>query len=107
MDLNESVRQWVLRELPYDRTDAALVAYLTGLDAHRLLVVFLNWSSRKIKPQPRTVHKSKAFQQNSLATQHGNDLAQIIADIEQGKDLTKYLPEVSNPIRRKLAGVKT
>src|ERR1019366_10197639 len=83
--------QWVLQNLPYDRGDASLVAYLNGLDAHDLLVVYHNWMSRLVKPQPRTVHKSKAFQQNPLTTQRASDLAQIIGDIEQGRDLKKYL----------------
>ncbi len=91
MSLVESVRQWVLTNLPYDRGDPALVAYLAGLDAHGLLVVYHNWISRLVKPQPRAVHKSTAFQMNLLATQRANDLAQIIADIEQGRDLKKYL----------------
>ena len=68
-----------------------LFAYLAGLDAHGLLVVYHNWISRLVKPQPRAVHKSKAFQRNLLATQRANDLAQIIADIEHGRDLKKYL----------------
>jgi hypothetical protein len=91
VSLVESTRQWVLINLPYDRGDAALVAYLAGLDAHRLLAVYHNWISRLVKPQPRAVHKSKAFQRNPLATQRANDLAQIIADIEHGQDLKKYL----------------
>ncbi|HWY82418.1 MAG TPA: hypothetical protein VNY10_10890, partial [Roseiarcus sp.] len=91
MSLVESTRQWVLTNLPYDHNDAALVAHLAGLDAHGLLVVYHNWISRLVKPQPRAVHKSKAFQRNPLATQRANDLAQIIADIELGRDLKKYL----------------
>lgn len=101
MDLKESVRQWVLRELPYDPGDAALVAYLTGLDAHALLVAFYNWNSRRVSPLHRLVHKSKAFQQNPLATQRASELAQIISDIEQGQDLRKYLSRdiVRAPVR--------
>jgi hypothetical protein len=91
MSLVESARQWVLQTLPYDRADTALVAHLNALDAHGLLVVYHNWMSRRVKPQPRTVVKSKAFQQNPLTAQRASDLAQIIADIEQGRDLTKYL----------------
>ncbi len=91
MSLVESTREWVLTNLPYDRGDAALVAYLAGLDAHGLLVVYHNWISRLVKPQPRAVHKSMAFQRNLLATQRASDLAQIIADIEHGRNLKKYL----------------
>jgi hypothetical protein len=91
VSLKESARQWVLQNLPYDRSDAALVVDLKGLDAHGLLVVYHNWMNRLVKPQPRTVHMSKAFQQNPLIVQRASDLAQIIDDIEQGRDLTKYL----------------
>ncbi len=91
MSLVESTREWVLTNLPYDRGDAALVAYLAGLDAHGLLVVYHTWISRLVKPQPRAVHKSMAFQRNLLATQRASDLAQIIADIEHGRNLKKYL----------------
>jgi hypothetical protein len=91
VNLTESARQWVLKNLPYDRGDAALVAYLNGLAAHGLLVVYHNWMNRLVKPQPRVVRKSKAFQLNPLTIQRASDLAQIIADIEQGRDLTKYL----------------
>lgn len=102
MDLKESVRQWVLRELPYDRGDADLTAYLAGLDAHRLLLVYQNWTCRLVKPQPRVVFKSKAFQENPATTQRAGDLAQIIEDIEQGQDLRKYL---SRDVIRTPAGV--
>src|SRR5208283_2811230 len=47
--------------------------------------------NRLVKPQPRTVLKSTAFQQNLVTAQRASDLAQIIDDIEQGRDLTKYL----------------
>ncbi len=91
MDLKESARQWVLRELPYDRSDAALVADLASRDAHGLLVVYHNWMSRLVRPQPRVVHRSNAFLQNPLTLQRANDLALLIGDIEQGHDLKKYL----------------
>lgn len=91
MPLRESVRQWVLRNLPYDQSDAALLAHLNSLDARGLLIVYHNWMSWLIKPQPRTVLKSKAFQQNLLSTQRASDLTQIIDDIEKGHDLRKYL----------------
>ena len=58
-----------MKNLPYDRGDAALVAYLNGLAAHGLLVVYHNWMNRLVKPQPRVVRKSKAFQLNPLTTQ--------------------------------------
>lgn len=91
MNLKQSARQWVLQNLPYDLSDASLVAHLNGLDAHALLVAYHNWMNRLVKPQARAVHKSRAFQQNPLMTQRASDLTQIVADIEAGRDLTKYL----------------
>jgi hypothetical protein len=91
MNLTDSVRQWVLASLPYDRGDAKVVAYLNGLDAHAALVVYYKSAGRLVPPQPRTVHKSRAFEQNPLTSQRASDLALIIADIEQGRNLKKYL----------------
>ena len=91
VDLKESARQWVLQNLPYDSEDTSLVSYLNSLNAHRLLVIYHNWMNRRVKPQPRIVHKSKVFQQNPLTAQRASDIAQIIDDIKQGRDLTKYL----------------
>lgn len=91
MNLIESARQFVLTNLPYDRGDVSVVAYLQGLDAHRLLVIHHNWMRRVVPPQPRTVHKSHPFRQNSLTVQRASDLTSMIADIEAGRDLKKYL----------------
>jgi hypothetical protein len=108
VNLKESVRQWVLRELPYDSADADLVAYLNGLDAHGLLVVYHNWMNRLVRPQPRQVRKSRAFEQNPIFAQRKSDIDQIIADIEEGRDVRKYLSRdikipVQNP-RKKSKG---
>ncbi len=91
MSLTDSARQWALTNLPYDRGDAKLVAYLSGLDAHAALVVYCNWANRLVTPRARTVHKSRAFEQNPLTAQRASDLALLIADIEKGQNLTKYL----------------
>jgi hypothetical protein len=89
--LIESVRTWVLQNLPYNQRNASLGVYLNGLDAHGLLVRYHNWSSRLVRPQRRTVVTSAAYQRNPLTSQRASDLAQIIDDIEQGRDLKKYL----------------
>jgi len=106
VNLTESARQWVLAKLPYDRRDAALVAYLNGLDAHGLLVVWHNWTSRLVQPQPWTVHKSQAFQQNQVTTQRAGELSLLIDDIEQGRDLTKYLSRDIARAPAKVPGAK-
>ncbi|MAQ37891.1 MULTISPECIES: hypothetical protein [Thioclava] len=89
--LYESVRQWVLAHLPFNKSDVALAAYVNGLDAHKLLVTYHNWQSRLISEAPRTVHASAALSANSLAAQHALALNAISADISKGNSLTKYL----------------
>jgi hypothetical protein len=91
LTLRESARQWVLNNLPHDRADADLVAYLSGLDVRGLLIVYHNWITGLVNPRPRRVRKSKAFEQNPIVTAHASDFAQIIGDIESGNDLRKYL----------------
>ena len=92
LGLLESARRWVLANLPYNRRDQNLVSYLSGLNATELLIAYHNWSSRLVRPQPRTVHRSAALQSNSLVTtQRAADLALLIDDIEKGRDLKKYL----------------
>jgi hypothetical protein len=44
-----------------------------------------------VVPRARTVHSSRAFEQNPLTAQRASDLALIVADIEKGQNLTKYL----------------
>lgn len=89
--LEESARQWVFQNLPYDRSDDALSRHLQHKDAHGLLVEYLNWRSRLIPALRRTVHRSTALDNNALSNNHARALAAIIADIQSGNDLTKYL----------------
>lgn len=91
MDLKESARQWVLTALPYDRSDTDLVAYLSGLDAHGLLVVYHNWLSRLIASRPRKVHVSSTLAAKLSTSQHRSVVEQIIDDIKTGRSLNRYL----------------
>lgn len=91
IDLKASARTWVLTNLPYDRNDAALVAELSSLSTHELLVAYRNWSSRHVPARPRAVLKSKAFAASPLAQTFAAPLGVIIGDIEKGSDLTRYL----------------
>jgi hypothetical protein len=90
MGLTENARQWVLRELPYDRGDPALVIF-SRVRRPQASCHLPQLGQPAGEDQPRTVRKSSAFQKNPLTTQRANDLAQIVADIEQGRDLKKYL----------------
>ncbi|MEJ0094302.1 MAG: hypothetical protein WDN46_12955 [Methylocella sp.] len=91
MKLKESARKWVLREMPYDRSDADLVTYLNGLDVHKLFILYHNWINRHVSPQPRELRKSRAFEQNPIVAQQKSDVDQIIAEIQAGCNLRKYL----------------
>ena len=91
IDLKGSVRRWVLGELLSDEEDNALKAQLEGKDTHELLVVYHNWTSRLLQPRPREVHQSAALAKNPIFIQLKAPLAQIVADIEDGRALTKYL----------------
>ena len=108
-DLKASARTWVLTNLPYDRSDVALVAEISGLPLHELLVVYRNWSSRHVPARPRTIRKSKAFGANSLVQSFATPLGVIFDDIEKGHDITRYLSRLisigyesrSKPISRR------
>jgi hypothetical protein len=91
IDLFESAKQHVLDTLPYDRNDLMLSAELQRLTAPDLLIRHYNWMSRHIQAVPRTVQRSKAFTANPIVQQQATDFEKIIADIEDGVDLARYL----------------
>ena len=89
--LLESVRRWVLRNLPHDRADPQVVAALAVKEPSELLIWYLNWRSRFPQARLRRVFKSRNFERSAAATQLQSELAQIVDDIEQGRTLRKYL----------------
>jgi hypothetical protein len=91
MNLAESVVEWVLAALPYDRSDPKVVDALSCKHPGELLVLYLNWQSRLIPSQPRREMRSREFDQNPIVTNRATVIAEIIRDIEQGSELTKYL----------------
>lgn len=91
MSLVESARQWVLANLPFDRGDAVLTAYLNQQEADTLLMIYHNWMVRRLQPRPRRVIESSAFRSNALTARRAADFHQIKDDIEHGRDLRKYL----------------
>jgi hypothetical protein len=90
VNLKESARQWVLKHLPYDRTDQKVVAVLKAKSPIELLVLYLNWRDRLIPAAPRRVSRSSVFDTNPIVHERSVAIAQIIDDIEQGRDLTRY-----------------
>lgn len=91
MNLAESACKWVLKNLPYDDTDAKIVVALNTMGPGDLLVLYLNWRDRLIPAIPRRVLRSSVFDQNPIVCQRAAAISQIIDDIEHGRDLTKYL----------------
>ena len=112
--LFESLRRWVLRNLPHDRSDPQVVAALAAKEPSELLVWYLNWRRRLPQDVPRRVFKSPDFERSAAATQLQAELAQIVDDIEQGRPLRKYLSErvdvgfelPKNPAKKKLNGLR-
>jgi hypothetical protein len=91
VNLTESPRQWVLKNLPYNRNDPTVDAVLQAKDLRGLLVLYLNWRERLITAAPRQVLRSPAFDANPIVHERSAAIAQIVDDIEQGRDLTRYL----------------
>ena len=91
MNLMESVRGWVLKNLPHDGADQKVVAALKAKSPRELLVLYLNWRERLIPPAPRRVLRSSVFDTNPIVHECSAAIAQIGDDIKQGRDLTRYL----------------
>lgn len=92
MDFEEDIRQYVLANLPHDPSQTQELA---SMDWRRLLIVFWNWLSRFVPPQPRRVHRSRALDSNPLAKDPAYQpaLEEIIAKIEAGENITRYLTD--------------
>jgi hypothetical protein len=91
MALMETIADWVMKVLPHDSSDTAVVAALRKKHPAELLTLYFNWQSRLVPTHPRKVQRSAEFDQNPIAAARSVVLAEIIRDIEQGADLTKYL----------------
>jgi hypothetical protein len=91
INLSESLRNYVLVNLPHDRTNADVVAALREMTPPELLVRYINWQNRLISASPRKVLQSSNFVENPLAQARSQTIRKITKDIERGDDLTKYL----------------
>jgi hypothetical protein len=94
--LMESARQWVLKNLPYDRNDPKVYAVLQAKSPRDLLVLYLNWRERLIPTAPRQVLRSPAFDTNPIV----RAIAQIVHDIEQGRMALSIAVNKSRPTSR-------
>lgn len=89
--LMASVRQFVLDNLPYDRQDGDVMRELSAMSPDELLGRWFNWVRRVVPPMPRRVLESNELQANPVLQQRRADIQALIADIQSGRDLTKYL----------------
>lgn len=80
----QSVREWVLRALPYDRSDADLVRHLEAKNATSLLTTYHNWISRFPSSKKRKIVHSTTLQRNPKAVQYADALGFIVRDIRDG-----------------------
>jgi hypothetical protein len=87
----DTIPDGVLPNLPYDRSDPAVGAALANKHPAEILCLYLNWRNRLISAQPRSVARSIAFNQNPVAAERTEAISHVVADVEQGNDLTKYL----------------
>jgi hypothetical protein len=90
MDFEEDIRQHVLSNLP---NKSKFNQDLAAKDASELLIIYGNWCNRLVKAQPRRVHESKVLRANPHASdpQYGPGLAQIIAKLQNGEDISPHL----------------
>jgi hypothetical protein len=91
LTLAETVVDWVIKALPHDTSDAAVVTALRNKHPGELLALFFNWQGRLISSEPRKLMRSTQFDQNTVAAERSGAVLQIIDAIEQGNDLSRYL----------------
>jgi hypothetical protein len=91
ISLSESLRNYVLTNLPHDRTNANVAIALREMTPAKLLVTYINWHNRLISASPRKVLQSSTFAKNPLVQTRSTTIRKIVKDIERGNDLTKYL----------------
>jgi hypothetical protein len=91
MTILDSVRDYVLTNLPHERADPKVVSALAAKSPAELLVIFLNWRNRFVSPTSRKVLRSPAFDANPIVVERSAAVATLVNNIMEGRDLTKYL----------------
>jgi hypothetical protein len=89
--LADTVTEWALGALPHDGSDPDVVAALRNKHPGALLALYHNWCNRLISVHPRKVMRSEPFNRRLVSAEQPDVIGKIIADIEQGVDLTRYL----------------
>jgi hypothetical protein len=90
MNLEEDIREFVLKSLPHD---PKFTAELQAKTAQELLVIYGNWRSRLVSMSPRQVHRSNVLMANPLSSdlRYKPGLDAIVAKLLNGQDVTPHL----------------
>lgn len=92
----ESVKTYVSANLPLNKLDSKVKKALELKTPKDLLVIFLNWKSRFVPVQPRSIYESSAFCNNSIRKTMSAEIDKVICEIKTGVDLT---PRLSNRVK--------
>lgn len=87
----DSVRPFVLKTLPYDRSDAATVEALEAKSIPELLIIYLNWQNRLISIQPRRVFISGALKSNPIYQNSLSEIEKLFDEVRNGENLAPRL----------------
>ena len=91
MDLFADLKAEIIRVLPHDWADPAVVVALNGMSAFDVAVRFFNWLDRFVSPYPRQVRRSDSYQQRQKPPAHEENLERLIEKMRWGEVLTPHL----------------
>ncbi len=89
----DTVKPYILKNLAYDKSDCCVATALEFKSAKDLLFIFLNWKSRFVPVQSRSVFESIAFCNNPVRKVKLLEIERIISEIKTGEDLTPRLSD--------------
>lgn len=84
----EKLRTQLISNIPVAETSAAA---LGALSLPEIVLAYVNWAARFIKPRRRSVRYAQGFWKGEAALQRGGDVLSLEAAIKNGANLTPYL----------------
>ncbi len=91
MDFFADLRSEILRILPYDKSNPALVAELDAMGPSTLVPIYFNWRQRFVSQAPRSTHLSRELTQRAPRRAYHTTLLQIMSKIADGHDISPHL----------------
>lgn len=91
INLEQDLRDFIMAEMPYDKSSPSDISELNGMDISKLTIIFHNWCNRLVSNKNRTVHQSKEFQSNPLTSKFNVAVKEVIHNIQNGISLTPRL----------------